>query len=137
MPTFPDDKPIIIFDGHCALCSSFARFILRNDKHATFRLLPAQTPLGTALYSHYGLDPVDYKTNILLQNGEAYFKSDGSIRMFQILGLPWSLVTVFRVLPTSFRDFAYSIIARNRLKWFGRREVCFLSEPAHADRFLK
>jgi predicted DCC family thiol-disulfide oxidoreductase YuxK len=136
IPIFPDDKPIIVFDGHCVLCSGFARFVLRYDRLKTFRLLPAQSPLGTAVYKHYGLDPVDYQTNILLEAGQAYFKSEGSIRMFAHLGFPWNAALVLRIVPTSFRDRLYSVVARNRFRWFGRQEICFLSEPGHQDRFL-
>ena len=59
VPTFPDDQPIVVFDGYCALCSGWAQFILRHDERRIFRLLPAETPLGRALYLHYGLDPQD------------------------------------------------------------------------------
>lgn len=133
---FPDDKPIIVFDGHCVLCSGFARFVLRNDASARFRLLPAQTPLGMSIYKHYGLDPLNYQTNILLDKGYAYFKSDGSLRMFKLLGFPWNVATCLRLIPSSLRDRAYRLVARNRFKWFGRQDVCFLSEPSHRDRFL-
>jgi predicted DCC family thiol-disulfide oxidoreductase YuxK len=136
VPPFPDDRPIIIFDGYCVMCSGFARFILRHDREAKYRLLPAQTALGGALYRHFGLDPVNYETNILLENGIALFKSEGSLKMFQGLGFPWSMLGVFAVLPLSLRDRAYSVVARNRLRWFGRREACFLTEPGQADRFL-
>ncbi len=136
VPPFPDDRPIIIFDGHCVMCSGFARFILRHDKNAKYRLLPAQTALGSALYRHFGLNPVGYETNILLEDGLAWFKSEGSLKMFQGLGFPWSLLRVFAILPISLRDAMYSVVARNRLSWFGRREVCYLSEPGHAERFL-
>jgi predicted DCC family thiol-disulfide oxidoreductase YuxK len=61
VPAFADDRPVLIFDGHCVLCSSFARFILRHDRERRFRLLAAQTPLGTALYRHLGLHPIDYE----------------------------------------------------------------------------
>ena len=60
---FADDKPIIIFDGYCALCSGWASFVLRHDHTGAHRLLSAQSPLGRALYVHYGLDPQDYETN--------------------------------------------------------------------------
>lgn len=136
VPAFADDRPIIVFDGNCALCSGWARFVLRNDRKGRYRLLPAQTPLGAAVYVHYGLDPVDYETNLLIQDGRLYVKSEGSIRMFEGLGLPWSLVRVLRVLPLSWRDALYGVMARNRLKWFGRREVCFLGEAGWQDRFL-
>ena len=81
VPPFADDKPIIIFDGYCALCSGWASFVLRHDHTGTHRLLSAQSPLGRALYVHYGLDPQDYQTNILVADGVAWFKSEGSIRM--------------------------------------------------------
>lgn len=136
VPSFPDDRAIIVFDGHCVLCSGFARFVLRHDKTARFRLLPAQTPLGDALYRHYGLDPAGYQTNILVEDGRAWFKSEGSIRMFEGLGWPWTLATAFRILPSPWRDAIYSLVARNRLKWFGRSDVCFLVEPGMTDRFL-
>ncbi len=136
VPSFPDDKPIIIFDGYCALCSGWAAFVLRHDPDGRFRLLSAQSPLGQALYRHYGLDPQDYETNILLGEGRAWFKSEGSIRMAEGLGFPWSLAAVFRVLPMRWRDTLYDTVARNRLRWFGKRSTCYRPEPRFAERFI-
>jgi len=136
VPAFPDDRPIIVFDGYCALCAGWAQFVLRHDARKVFRLLPAQTPLGRALYVHYGLDPQDYETNILIADGVATFKSEACIRMAEALGLPWSLVAVFRVLPRPWRDRLYGVLARNRLRVFGRRTTCYAPTPRDADRFL-
>ena len=136
VPAFPDDRPLIIFDGHCVLCSGFAQFVLRHDPAARFRMLAAQTPLGDALYRHYGLNPVEYETNILVADGRAFFKSEAQIRIFEGLGLPWSAMAAGRLLPRPVRDGIYSILARNRLRWFGRRETCYLPEPGWVDRFL-
>ena len=136
VPAFADDRPVLIFDGHCVLCSSFARFILRHDRARRFRLLAAQTPLGAALYRHLGLHPTDYETNILLEDGRVWLKSEGSIRIFERLGFPWSMMAVGRVLPRPVRDRLYEIVARNRLRWFGRRATCYRPDPAEAGRFL-
>jgi predicted DCC family thiol-disulfide oxidoreductase YuxK len=136
VPAFPDDRPIIIFDGHCALCSGWVSFVLRHDRGAVFRLFPAQTVLGAALYRHYRLDPKDYETNILIADGVASFKSESAIRMLERLGAPWSAARVLRLLPASFRDRLYEIVARNRLRWFGRRDQCLISAPRYEDRFL-
>ena len=136
VPAFPDDRPIIIFDGHCALCSGWVSFVLRHDRAAAFRLLPAQTALGAALYRHYRLDPEDYETNILIADGVAFFKSESAIGMLERLGAPWSAARVLRLLPASLRDRLYEIVARNRLRWFGRREQCLISAPRYEDRFL-
>ncbi|HZZ87120.1 MAG TPA: DCC1-like thiol-disulfide oxidoreductase family protein, partial [Caulobacteraceae bacterium] len=132
VPAFPDDRPILIFDGKCVLCSGFVQFILRHDRRRRLRLLAAQTPTGAALYRHLGLASEAYETNILLENGRAWLKSEGSIRIFERLGLPWSLLGAGRVLPLPIRDGLYEVIARNRLRWFGARDTCFLPDPAEA-----
>lgn len=136
VPPFADDRPIIIFDGYCVLCSRFAQFILRTDWRRRFRMLPAQSPLGAALYKHLGLNHEDYETNILLQDGRARFKSDGSIRIFEQLGFPWRLASICRLLPELVRDALYDVVAKNRLGWFGARSTCFRPDPADSDRFL-
>jgi predicted DCC family thiol-disulfide oxidoreductase YuxK len=137
VPDFPDDRPIIIFDGDCVLCSGFARFVLEHDKKKAFRLLPAQTPLGAALYRHYELPPDDYETNVLIEDGRAFFKADGSSRMAVHLGFPWSMAAVLRIFPKTLRDGLYNLVARNRFNWFGRRADCLMSIAGYEDRFLK
>ena len=92
---------------------------------------------GQRLYRHFGLDQVSYETYVLLQDGKAYFRSEASIRIVDGLGGAWSLfATLARLVPASLRDALYNVIARNRLRWFGAREQCYLPEPSQADRFL-
>jgi predicted DCC family thiol-disulfide oxidoreductase YuxK len=136
VPPFPDDHPIIVFDGHCALCSGYARFVLTHDQVGTFRLLAAQSVLGRALYVHYGLDPHDFETNILIADGRAYFKSEASIRILELLGPPWSFARFLRLMPMAVRDLVYSFIARNRLRLFGRLETCYVPGFQFRDRVL-
>jgi predicted DCC family thiol-disulfide oxidoreductase YuxK len=136
VPAFPDDHPIIVFDGHCAMCSRFARFILRHDRRAVFRLMAAQSPVGQALYRHLGLDPTNFDTYVLLQDGRAWFKSQGTARIFRLLGMPWSALALLRLFPSGLLDRGYDVIARNRMRWFGRNQQCFLPDPAQRDRFI-
>jgi predicted DCC family thiol-disulfide oxidoreductase YuxK len=110
--------------------------VLRHDPAGKVRLLRAQAPLGRALYVHYGLDPDDYETNILLAEGTAWFKSEGSIRMAEGLGMPWSFAAAFRVLPRTLRDGLYDLVARNRLRLFGKRETCYIPDRGTEQRFL-
>src|SRR5580693_6276191 len=91
VPSFPDDHPVIVFDAYCVLCSGWIGFILRHDRGAVFRLLPAQSSIGHALYGHYGLDPENYETYMLISEGVACFKSEATIRMTERLGFPWRL----------------------------------------------
>lgn len=136
VPSFPDDMPIIVFDGYCALCSGWVQFVLKHDKAKKYRLLSAQSPLGKALYIHYGLDPHEYETNILIAQGIAWFKSEGSIRMIVGLGFPWRMVALARILPLPLRNAIYSWVAGNRFKWFGRHNSCYLPDDEFKNRFL-
>jgi len=136
VPRFADDRPVIVFDGECVLCSGSAQFVIRRDKRRIFRLLAAQTPLGRALYAHYGLDARDYETMILIADGVATLKSEAVIGIAERLGFPWSLAAMFRIIPRSWRDRLYGVLARNRLRILGRRERCYVPAPADADRFL-
>ncbi len=133
----PDDRPILIFDGGCVLCSRSANFVLRHDNHDAFRLLAAQSPIGQALYKHYGLNHVDFDTMILLEGGRPWFKSESAIRTAERLGFPWSSAKLLRIFPRPLRDRIYENIARNRFRIFGKREVCYLPTPENRRRFLQ
>jgi predicted DCC family thiol-disulfide oxidoreductase YuxK len=113
VPRFADDRPVI--DGKCVLCCSSAQFILQKDRNARFRLLAAQSELGNALYRHFGLDPVNYESYVLLQDGKAYLRSEASIRILNGLGPPWSLLAKFtRLVPLSIRDALYDVMLRTQ-----------------------
>jgi predicted DCC family thiol-disulfide oxidoreductase YuxK len=137
VPDFPDDRPIIIFDGHCILCSRGARFILRHDRRAVFRLMTAQSRLGQAIYRHLNLDPVNFETYVLLEDGCAWLKSAATIRILAHLGFPWSVFRVLQLVPHVMLDRLYDLLARNRFRLFGSQSTCFLADPAHQDRFLE
>jgi predicted DCC family thiol-disulfide oxidoreductase YuxK len=124
VPSFPDDKPLFIFDGVCVLCSSGAGWLMRHDQRHLFRFTSAQSPLGKALYRHYGAS-LD-ETYLLLDQGRLFDKSAGYLRMIEILGGWWLLLEIFRLIPRRIRDYFYDVVARNRYKWFGKTESCKL-----------
>ena len=133
---FADDHPVMIYDGYCGLCSSAVQFVLRHDRSKVFRFVAAQSELGTSIYRHYGLDPQNYETFIVLADGIPLFASDAVIEIGRRLGLPWSLGTAVGALPRRVRDGLYFWIARHRMRFFGRRDTCHLPAPDERDRFL-
>lgn len=131
VPTFPDDKPLFVFDGYCVLCSTGASWLM---KHAPgqVRFSSAQSPLGAALFRHYGIDPD--KTYLLISDGEASGESTGYLKLCRLLGGPWQLLRVFGLIPRPLRDWAYRILARNRYRWFGKVDQCaILSDDERAQ----
>lgn len=136
IPAFPDDKPLIVFDGVCVLCTSFAQFVARRDREGQFRLTAVQSPLGQALFRHYGLDTVNYETNLLIADGRVFGKMDAFAGIMRRLGWPWRSAAVLALLPLPLADWLYDRIARNRYRLFGRREVCVVPDQSWRERVI-
>ncbi|MEN5206340.1 thiol-disulfide oxidoreductase DCC family protein [Stenotrophomonas sp. TWI700] len=135
-PDVPSAEPIIVFDGVCALCSRWVRFLLRFDTRGRYRFAAMQGAQGRALLQAHGLDPEDPTSFLLLDAGRAWTDTDAIIRVLTGLGGAWRLLGVLRWVPRLLRDHAYRALARNRYRWFGRHDTCFLPTPAQAARFL-
>jgi len=136
VPGFPDEDPVLIFDGECVMCSRTALFVLKHERRQRCRFLAAQSPLGQSLYKHYGLEAGDFETNILLLDGLPHLRSDAAIRVLVLMGFPWSIGGLFRLVPKSWRNRFYNLVARNRFRVFGRRDQCYMPTPESAHRFL-
>jgi predicted DCC family thiol-disulfide oxidoreductase YuxK len=85
-----------------------------------------QSEEGKALLLQYGIDPEDPATFLVLEDGKPYTQSDGSIRIITALGGIWRIFGAARVIPKPWRDSLYGVLARNRYRWFGRRDTCYL-----------
>lgn len=128
--------PVVVFDGVCALCGGWVRFVLRHDRRACFRFAAMQTPAGTALMEAHGLDPRDPVSFLLVDRDAAWHDSDGVIEVLRRLGGPWRGAVLARVVPRAWRDRAYRLLARNRYRLFGSRPTCMAPPPGTRDRFL-
>ncbi|MFM1814150.1 MAG: hypothetical protein RLZ98_845 [Pseudomonadota bacterium] len=124
VPDFPDADPLIVFDGHCLLCSRFAQFVARCDKDQHYRFASAQSPLGQALFHHYGLDTRDFETNLLIADGRPHGKLDAFIRIVSPLRRPFGMLRALRLLPAPVSNWIYDRIARNRYRLFGTTGSC-------------
>ena len=137
VPAFPDDRPLVLFDGDCALCSGSARKILKHDRAGRFRLAPTQSALGRALLIHYGVDPDDPSTMLLIQDGVARGRSDGVLGIAAQLPPPYGLAVAARIVPRFVRDPLYDFIARRRRRFPGRTWCAMPPEGvALSDRVL-
>lgn len=135
VPAFEDAKPLFVFDGHCVLCSGGAAFLMRRDKAGVINFASAQSPIGAALYHHYGMVLDD--SYLFIADGRAFTKSRGYLEMVRHLGGWWRAAGVSRVLPERTRDWLYDRIAANRYRWFGRKEeACVLLTPEQRRRLI-
>lgn len=128
--------PIVVFDGVCRLCSYWVQFLLRHDGSGRIRFAPMQGQAGRGLLRQYGLDPDDPLSFLWIDQGHGYRNSEAVLRLLASLGGGWRLLRVLLLLPRPLRDALYRLVARNRYRWFGRRDACLLPDAAVARRFL-
>ena len=131
-----DGRTVVLFDGVCNLCNGWVQFVVKRDPAAHFRFASLQSAFAAEALRGRGF-PRDYLGSIVvLEDGVVYTKSDAVLKVTRGLKAPWPLATVFRIVPRALRDVVYDWIARNRYRWFGKREACMLPGPDTAARFL-
>ncbi len=130
------EGPILIFDGVCNICSFGVRTMLRADRQGIFRYAFGQGAVGRRLKAEHGLTEGDLENVTLIENGRAFVKSEAVLQVVRQLPFPWPLLGIFGLLPRGIRDPLYSLVARNRYRWFGQKTACFMPAPGHVGRFL-
>jgi predicted DCC family thiol-disulfide oxidoreductase YuxK len=126
---------IVIFDGLCNFCDWSVQFMLAHDRSGYFRFASSQSAVAASLLARHGL-PDAPGTIVLIDREGAWTRSTATLRIARRLGLPWSLASVLLWLPAGMRDPIYRLVARNRVRWFGRRDTCRLPAPGERERFL-
>ncbi|MGI9012625.1 MAG: thiol-disulfide oxidoreductase DCC family protein [Phycisphaerales bacterium] len=133
---------VILFDGLCTLCNGSVRWVIEHDRSARFAFASLQSKAAERVLretsgSTENVDLSNLPDSIVLVDAEGvHTRSDAAIRIARGLGLPWSLMVIFLIVPRPLRDWVYALIARNRYRWFGKRESCMAPAPGLRQRFL-
>ena len=134
----PKDKQLILFDGVCNLCNSSVVYVIKHDKNDVFRFAPLQSEIGKAIIKKYNIDTS--KTDSILLYSETFglkIKSSAAIAIASKLGFPRNLLNVFFIVPPFIRNWFYDFIAKNRYKWYGKRDACMIPTPELKAKFLE
>ncbi len=126
----------VLFDGECNLCNGTVQFIIRRDRRNRFRFAALQSEAGKTMLQSHRLPPEALDTVVLISGGRAYTRSDAALGIARRLDGLWPLCYAAVVIPRFLRDRAYDFIARNRYRWFGKREECMVPTPELRSRFL-
>jgi predicted DCC family thiol-disulfide oxidoreductase YuxK len=126
---------LILFDGVCNFCCASVQFIIARDPAGYFQFASQQSALGQQKLVEAGL-PLSMDTFVLIENGIARTRSAAALNVAARLTFPWPLCVVFRLVPAFIRDAAYEVIARNRYRWFGQKESCWVPTPEIRVRFV-
>ena len=138
VPALPESPVILVMDGDCALCTRGARVIARADTSDRVRIATVNSKAGQALLNHYGLEPGDPWSWLALIEGRAHTGSHAIIAVGRQLAWPWPALAWFGgLVPPFLREPLYRWVARNRIRWFGRADMCAVPEPGLRRRLIE
>lgn len=130
------EHPVLLFDGVCNLCNSSVQFIIDKDPKSKFHFASLQSDIGQELLDRFGANSGSLDSVVLIKNDKVYSRSSAALQALKTLGGGWSLFYAFVIIPKPVRDVVYDWIAKNRYKWFGKKDACWLPTPDLRTRFL-
>lgn len=127
---------IILFDGVCNLCNNTINFIIRHDTKNVFKFATLQSDTAKELLNAFPSGENRLDSIVLLENGKKYTQSSAALRIAKNLSGSYSFLYGFMIIPKFIRDWVYSLIAKNRYKWFGKKHECMIPTPELKKKFL-
>ena len=127
---------IILFDGVCNLCNGAVNFVIKRDPGNVFKFTPLQEKQGVLLLKKHAIDAQELDSIVLVENEKVYTKSSAALRIARKMSNLWPLFFVLLIIPSFIRDGVYDFIAKNRYKWFGKKEQCMIPTPGLREKFL-
>jgi predicted DCC family thiol-disulfide oxidoreductase YuxK len=130
------NKTILLFDGYCNLCHSSVQFVLKHEKKPEIYFTSLQSNVGLEILEFYKIDPSKTDSLVLIEKNKAYIKSSAALRVSRHLKGLYSMGFTFLVIPSFIRNWVYDFIAKNRYKWYGKKDSCIIPDENLAKRFL-
>jgi predicted DCC family thiol-disulfide oxidoreductase YuxK len=132
-----NESPVLLFDGVCNLCNGTVQWIIERDPEGKIKFASLQSGVGRTLLQQHGL-PVDQLNSVvLIDKGKVYLRSDATLQLLYLLGGWWAVLSLkLWVVPRFVLNAVYDYIARNRYRWFGKKDQCMMPSPALKARFL-
>ena len=126
---------IVLFDGECNFCDASVQFILKHDPKGIFKFASLQSEIGQQLLNDFNV-PKNMDSIVLIEGNGFYTKSTAALKIARQLKGFWKFFYIFIIIPKFLRNSVYSVIAKNRYKWFGKKETCMLPTAEQRNRFL-
>jgi predicted DCC family thiol-disulfide oxidoreductase YuxK len=127
---------ILLFDGECNLCNKSVQFVIKRDKRNKVKFASLQSAAGKKLKEHYQIPESYFDSIVLIDNDKVYYKSTAALSLSKYMDGLWPLCYALVIIPAFIRNIIYDFIARNRIKWFGKADTCWVMTPELKNRFL-
>lgn len=129
-------QPTILFDGVCNFCEGAVNFVIKRDKQSRIKFAPLQSDRGQQLLKQFNLPTHNFNSFLFVKDGKVYTQSTAALKVCKYLSALWPLLYAFIIVPKFIRDGIYNWIAKNRYKWFGKKDQCMIPTPEIRERFL-
>jgi predicted DCC family thiol-disulfide oxidoreductase YuxK len=134
----PKDKQLILFDGVCNLCNSSVLYVIKRDKKNKFLFAPLQSKIGRAVLNEFQIDTAETDSILLYEpiTNTIKYRSSAALHISKNLGFPINFMVVFSIIPNFIRDWVYNFVAKNRYKWYGKKESCMIPTTELQAKFM-
>ena len=130
-------RKIILFDGICNLCNKSVQFVIEHDSKNQFRFASLQSDFGQDFLKKNKLEAIQFDSIVFIEDDQFYTKSSAALKIAKYLDGITSWLTIFMIVPKPLRDIVYSFIAKNRYRWFGKNESCWLPTKELKAKFIE
>jgi predicted DCC family thiol-disulfide oxidoreductase YuxK len=138
MINLPKHKKLILFDGVCNLCNASVLYVIKRDANNIFMFAPLQSNIGKQLIEKYNIDTNQTDSILLYETKKGIsYKSTAALKIASKLIFPSNLVSIFLIIPPFIRNWVYDFIAKNRYKWYGKKEQCMIPTRELKAKFLE
>lgn len=128
---------IVFFDGVCNFCNSTVDLIYSRNRKRNIYYSSLQSEFATSFLGGHGINSTDLDTVIFYSGGKFYFRSSAILQIFKHLTGGYALLSGFLIVPSFIRDGFYKWFAKNRYKFFGKKETCRIPSPEEKQYFLE
>ena len=130
-------QDVLLFDGVCNLCNGAVNFIIDHDPKKHFKFAALQSEFGQLKLEELGYDQEDFDSLVLLSDDKVFKKSSAALHIAKKLSGLYPLLYIFIIIPPFIRHAVYDVIAKNRYKWWGKRDSCRMPTPELQARFVE
>ena len=127
---------IIYFDGVCNLCNWSIRLVINQDKKGIYSFASLQSDYAQKHLIYTNGQYIKYNSVVYQEGDRILIKSDAVFHIISEIGSWWKVFLVFKILPKSWCDWLYDVIAKNRYRWFGKKDKCMVPTKNVASKFL-
>ena len=128
---------IVFYDGICSFCNGLVVFLLKHERRNNMSFCSLQSELAESFLKDLNVK-VNLDTIYYYSNGKVYKTSEAIKKISKNLKYPYLMIFYFlTITPKFISEYFYKLFAKNRYKWFGKKDKCQIPSAEDKLRFLE